>query len=163
MRLKLIIGALTIASLLGCSNTNNAGERTAYKSFTEGIELTDLVGNPIDLSGLKGKRIILNVWATWCKPCIQEMPSLEELQKSLPEDKYIILLASSEGLDKIKKFKERNSYTLEFVQLITTQESLGIYSLPTTFIIDEKGKLLITENGMRDWGDHEVIKEIEQL
>ena len=152
-----------VVTLVGCSNINNKEQVATDKSFAEKIEVADLNGNKINLSDYNGKRIILNIWATWCKPCIQEMPSLEVMQQNLPVDKYVLLLASAEEVGKIKKLKDRNSYQLQFVQLQTSQESLGIYSLPTTFIIDENGELLVTENGMRDWGKPEVIQEIEQL
>lgn len=168
---KLLLSTLAILFLCQCtpsekkddsSNINQEANATTGV-FSDKIQLTDLEGNHLSLAEQKGKTIILNVWATWCKPCITEMPSLEQLQKNLPSNEYTLVLASSESLERIKKFKSRTDFDLQFVQLNTSPESLGIYALPTTFIINNKGELVITENGSKDWGSPESIEEITQL
>ncbi|MDH5365442.1 MAG: TlpA family protein disulfide reductase [Cyclobacteriaceae bacterium] len=167
---KLILSALVIIFCQCTSSENkddssdiNQDDNAITSVFSDQIQLTDLEGNQLSLAEQKGKTVILNVWATWCKPCISEMPSLEQLQNNLPSNEYILILASNESIEKIKKFKSKTNFNLQFVQLNTSPESLGIYALPTTFIMNSKGELIITENGSKDWGSPESIEEITHL
>lgn len=138
-------------------------ETESISVFTDKVKLSDLSGNQFALSEHQGKTVILSIWATWCKPCIEEMPSLEALQTKLASEKYSILLASDESLDKINRFKSSSKYDLNFVKLETPATSLGIYALPTTFIINSKGELVLTENGSKKWDSEESVQEIMNL
>ena len=156
-KLGLIIMALTLHFFIQCS-TPKKTESSSTSVFAEKVQLSDLFGKPFDLTEHKGKIVILSIWATWCKPCIEEMPSLVALQAKLPTEKYSILLASDESLDKITRFKNSNKYNLNFVRLETPATSLGIYALPTTFIINGKGELVLTENGSKKWDSEESVQ-----
>lgn len=161
---KLICGALVLLMFSQCSSPSTESNNTSTKlAFADKIELTDLEGERVSLTDFRGKTIILNVWATWCGPCIKEMPSLESMQKQLSSDDFVLLLASAESMDKIEGFKARFPFDFNYVQLNTAQESLGIYALPTTFIINDKGELIITENGMKDWNTPESIEQVSNL
>lgn len=129
------------------------------ESFLSKIQLTDLKGETLDSGQFSNKVVILNLWATWCNPCIKEMPDLVEMEKELPED-FVLILASDESLEKIQQFIERRPFDLSFTQIRTSVESLGVYSLPTTFIIGREGQLLETLVGARKW---DSLEQIEQL
>jgi thiol-disulfide isomerase/thioredoxin len=163
MNAKLILGILVILIITQCSNPNTSENSTSESNFANGIQLADLDGKIIKLSDYKGKTIILNVWATWCKPCIKELPSMEVLQANLDPTDYVLLFASDEEVVRINKFVGRNNYDLKFISLKSSPESLGIASLPTTFIIDGNGELMVTESGSKDWGSSESIQEIKNL
>jgi thiol-disulfide isomerase/thioredoxin len=160
-------GLILVLMMSQCSETKkpeqNSEEKKGATTFAGGIELVDLNGESIDLSEHKGKAIILNIWATWCKPCIEEFPSMQTLQSELDPSEYVMLFASSEDLERIKKFKDKNEFDLNFIRLLTSPESLGIYSLPITFIISREGELLLTQNGSKHWGSTESIEEIKKL
>jgi len=126
------------------------------------IELTDLEGNPISWEKLKGKKIFLNFWATWCKPCIIEMPSMSEAAAQLGDD-YVFLAASYEELSKIQKFAEKRDFTFQFVHTKTPIEDLDIYSLPTTFLINSEGELVKTVIGSREWNQPEAMNQLKAL
>ncbi len=130
------------------------------ETFISKIKLTDLKGKALDSEQFKNKIVILNLWATWCTPCIKEMPDLVKMQKELPED-FQLLLASDESLEKIQEFTERRPFDLTFAQNQTSVESLGVYSLPTTFIIGKDGQLLETLVGAREWDSPEQIKQLK--
>jgi len=163
IRMKLLIGMLVVLITTQCSNSNTSENSHNENNFAAGILLADLDGKEIKLSDHKGKTIILNVWATWCKPCIKELPSMEVLQNNLDPNQFILLFASDEEVKRINKFVDKNNYDLNFISLISPPESLGIFSLPTTFIIGKDGKLLMTESGSKDWGSTESIQEIKNL
>jgi len=163
IRMKLLIGMLVLLITTQCSNSKTTENNSVENNFAAGILLADLNSKEIKLSDYKGKAIILNVWATWCKPCIKELPSMEVLQDNLDPNEFTLLFASDEEVKRINKFIDKNSYDLNFISLLSSPESLGIFSLPTTFIISKEGKLLVTESGSKDWGSTESIQEIKNL
>jgi len=160
---RLIIGILVLLITAQCSNYKTSDKSDSETSFGSEIQLSDLNGRGIDLSDYKGKIVILNVWATWCKPCIKELPSMKVLQSNLDPDEFALLFASDEDVNKINQFIDKNSYELNFISLLSPPESLGIFSLPTTFIVGKEGELLMTETGSKDWGSVESIEEIKNL
>jgi len=138
-----------------------SGEKDS-ELFIEKLNLSTLDHEPIQMSAYKDKILILNLWATWCKPCIKEMPDMETMMTQLPEE-FELLLASNEDVDRIKKFRESKQWDLNFVKLENSIESLGAYALPTTFIIGKNGELLETLVGARDWKSQETIEILTQI
>jgi thiol-disulfide isomerase/thioredoxin len=148
---SLITASLLLIGLVSCQPNE--------ETFLSKLNLTNLDGESLDSEPFKDKILILNLWATWCNPCIKEMPDLVEMQNELPDD-FVLLLASDEALNKIQTFTEKRAFDLKFLQVQNSIESLGVYALPTTFIIGKDGQLLETLVGARKWDSH---KNIEQL
>ena len=148
--LKLIPVVLFLAAA-GCAPTKTEdGESIMLESF----KLSNLNGETIDLSEFKGKRVFLNIWATWCGPCIQEMPSILALQEQL-KGKVEFLLASDENLDIINRFASRPPARGLTLVKLDNPENFGINAIPMTFIFDEEGKLIHSEMGARDWASED--------
>ncbi|MBC7654025.1 MAG: TlpA family protein disulfide reductase, partial [Oligoflexus sp.] len=80
-----------------------------------GILFRDENGNVIDLAELKGKVVFINFWATWCPPCIAEMPSINKLQEKFKDNKnFVVLMVDADNkLEKSKKFMTKNGYSLK--------------------------------------------------
>lgn len=115
--------------------------------------LTDLQGKPISLADYQGQTVFLNFWATWCGPCIQEMPSIEKAQAALAGQKVVFLLASSEEPSQIEAFRHSaKAPALPFIRL-TNLDALPIDGLPTTYIYGPDGQLAFSETGTRQWND----------
>ena len=132
-------------------------------TFRDQIKLSSLEdGELIDNTVFSNKILILNLWATWCKPCIKEMPDLETMMTQLPED-FELILASDEDLVKIKRFAENKSKNLNFVKLESNPESLGVYALPTTFVIGKSGEVVETLVGARDWNSPENLEHLNKI
>ena len=123
----------------------------------------DLENKKVDLSSFKGKRIIINYWATWCSPCIKEMPALLEAQNILQNHNYIFLLVSNETITRISRFKDDKKYNFNFLKSSGPNEIIGIYSLPTSYIFDQKGKKVETIVGTLDWDSDQTIKRLKTL
>ena len=154
LRLFQYISILIISiGLLSCSKQSSSEDST----FRDKLKLVSLKGEPIDVSRFENKVVILNLWATWCGPCINEMLDLEKMRKELPND-IVLVLASNEELDVINRFLESNSFDLEFLKLNGSLESLGVYSLPTTFVISQGGDLIETLVGARRWDTPDQIQ-----
>ncbi|MFZ1806949.1 MAG: TlpA disulfide reductase family protein [Cyclobacteriaceae bacterium] len=127
---------------------------TGSQSELDKIELQALDGTPIDMDEYQGKTIFINFWATWCKPCIQEMPTIAKAQEQLKD--VVFLFPSNESVDLIEGFKEKRNFDFNYVQ-IQNMEALNIMALPTTYIFNSKGELIFSEAGFRDWSTEENL------
>jgi|TARA_B110000003_G_scaffold30518_1_gene28589 thiol-disulfide isomerase/thioredoxin len=123
----------------------------------------DLNDNIVDLTAFKGKKIVINYWATWCGPCLKEMPGLKRAEDALKSYNYTFLLISDESVSKIAEFKKVKNYDFNFLKSIKSNETLGIYSLPTSYIFDEKGNKLETIVGTIAWDSQEIINKLKIL
>jgi thiol-disulfide isomerase/thioredoxin len=135
------------------------GEATTIIGPTNKIGQLQIAGGAPDLSKYKGKYVFINYWATWCKPCVSEMPSLQRLTEKLRDKNIVFLFASDETTDEIAAFKRSNNYSMEFVK-IDDLASLGISAIPATFIYNENGEIVYTETGSREWDTDESISMI---
>jgi len=145
--------------LAGCSS-QKTGEQSSIVASQ--IKLTDLEGKEVDLTEFEGKTIFVNFWATWCRPCIQEMPSIAALQTQLAGKNIEFFFASDEEVDKIQKFMESRKMTLNFVR-VENPESLGIQALPTTFIFDGEGNMVYSEVGFKKWDEPATVEMVTKL
>lgn len=150
---------ICLVAMLGCSPQKKEEQSAMVASQ---IKLTDLEGKEVDLTEFEGKTIFVNFWATWCRPCIQEMPSIAALQTQLEGKNIEFIFASDEEVDKIQKFMESRMMKLNFVR-VENPESLGIQALPTTFIFDGEGNLVFSEMGFRKWDDPATVEMVTKL
>jgi peroxiredoxin len=114
-----------------------------------------LEGGKLRLADLKGKVVFLNLWATWCPPCKEEMPAMERLWQRYKDQGLVVIALSmdSAGAKVVKPFIEQAKYTYR-VALDPKMEIAQLYgarSVPSTFIIDRSGALRAIALGPRDW------------
>lgn len=148
------------SAFIACnSKRQNSPEQTGGVITLESIKLANLAGEEIDLDEFKDKIVFINFWATWCKPCIQEMPSIDKARQFLKDQNVVFLLASNEPTEQIQNFKEKRQFQFRYVQ-VQNLEALNIQALPTTFIFNPKGELVFSEPGFRMWDTPENIKLI---
>ncbi len=123
-------------------------------SFT----LKNLAGEEIALTDYKGRKIMLNFWATWCPPCKEEMPAMEKFYKRHSGDVEILAINLDPQND-VKAFAEKNelSFPILLDESGTTQQIYQIISIPTTFIIDEKGVILKKHIGSMSYEQMEEL------
>jgi len=125
-------------------------------------------GETISLHSLKGKVVFLNVWATWCGPCREEMPSMETLYDELKTNKDFVMLAVSQdtqGKSVVVPYVEKNGY--HFKILLDPEnkvgDSYGVSGVPETFIIDRKGRIVAHHMGAFDWSRPDVKQALQEL
>ena len=160
MRNLIYISCLIL--LFGCNPSNPQNEKLSdLESMQLKTSFVDLKNQKVDLKSYKGKKIIVNYWATWCKPCIIEMPGLIRAQEILKNHNYIFLLVSDEKISKISKFKNDKKYNFNFLKSVGSNERLGIYSLPTAYIFNEKGIKIETIVGTIVWDSEQMIKKLK--
>lgn len=132
------------------------------------FSLITLEGNKVSLKDLKGKYIFLNFWATWCGPCIYEMPSMEKLYQKLKTKKKFVMLAVSidkGGHELVKRFVRENKLT--FTILLDKDSEIaaayGVMGIPSTYLIDPQGFIINRAVGAREWDNKESIDFFEKL
>ncbi len=133
------------------------------KADLKDIKLAGLDGSEINLGDFKGKTVFLNFWATWCKPCIAEMPSIQRAIEKLEGQEIVFLAASDESVEKIEKFKARFDFPFQFIRVLDDYANLEVYSLPTTIIYDRNGDIVINEAGAREWDADDMIEKLKSL
>lgn len=118
-----------------------------------GLQLLNSKCEQITLKQVEGKVIFMNFWATWCPPCIAEMPSINKLYKEMAgEDIVFIMLSMDNDFEKAKSFIKKKGYSFEIYQYQgSLPEKYNSNSLPTTYVIDSQGKLVLTHMGMADY------------
>jgi len=159
-----IYSLLCYVLFLGCNTgiTNNKNV-SDLESLQLKTSFVDLYENNLDLSVYKGKRIVINYWATWCGPCIKEMPSIKRAEEILEDYGYTFLLVSDETISEISNFKNYSNFNFNFLKSIESYETLGIYSMPTSYIFDENGKIIETIVGAIEWDSEEMINKLKIL
>jgi thiol-disulfide isomerase/thioredoxin len=123
------------------------------------FQMVDLKNKKVKFSDLKGKVIFLNIWATWCPPCIAEMPNIQKLYEKVGSEKiaFVMLSVDSDGMEKVKKFVERKSYTFPvYMPAGNLPREFSSNVIPTTFIISPEGKIVSRHEGMADYDTKEM-------
>ena len=161
---KLAVNVLCCFLLLGCNLANTKNENLSdLESLQLKTSFVDLNEKEIDLSVFKEGKIVVSYWATWCGPCIKEMPSIKRAEKILAEYGYTFLLVSDETISKISKFKNEWDFDFNFLRSSKSFEMLGVYSMPTSYIFDENGKIIETIVGAIEWDSEEMINKLKVL
>jgi peroxiredoxin len=126
-----------------------------------------LDGKTVRLADYRGKVVFLNIWATWCPPCREEMPSMERLYKELKREDFEILAVSidASGAKTVAPFmKELHlSFPVLFDPAGTTKSLYGTTGVPESFIIDRKGRIEKIIIGPMDWATPVVVRFFRDL
>lgn len=150
----LLYGQAAMAAPAG-SLVQAAGLRAVDESRSAAdFDLPTLDGNPLRLQNQRGKVVLLNFWATWCPPCVQEMPLLEQLSQSLRQRPFVVwTVAMKENRDKVASFMDKHH--LQLPALLdadgTVSARYGVRGLPATYLIDCTGNLVGQVLGPLEW------------
>jgi peroxiredoxin len=128
--------------------------------------LPDLRGTPFRLSDHRGKVVLINFWATWCPPCVEEMPSLERLHRAL-EEKGLVVLAPSvdDSVEAIEAFREEHglSFTVLHDRGADVSHAYQTFKYPETYVVDRNGILRWKFIGPRDWIAPDLMLDLVDL
>jgi len=163
--------AIAILIFLSCSNTSDkdAGEISEQnnvpvtgeaKTILPAFKILKADGSTFNLQDLKGKKVFLNVWATWCPPCKAELPSIEKLyQKTDKENTVFLMLSLDESFETAKKFAAAGKINLPvYAPGETLPEMFNTGSIPATFIFNEEGEMIKMINGMDDYDTDDYVQ-----
>lgn len=129
--------------------------------------LPDLRGNIVQLSTLRGKVVFINIWATWCPPCVEEMPTMQRLYDRLHDRGLEVLAISIDALGAYVVAPFMQQYRLTFPALLDPPGSIArLYrstAVPESFVVDKQGRLVEKVVGGRDWAHPQVMAMFERL
>jgi thiol-disulfide isomerase/thioredoxin len=138
-------------------------EQYMISAETRGWQLFDLNGNTYNFEDLNDKPVFLNVWATWCPPCIAELPGIQDLHGEFGNEVNFILI-SNEDPGIISRFIEKNGYTdLPLYYASYTPADFSSQSIPATFIVSNEGKVMVKKKGAAKWNSDKTKRLFEQL
>lgn len=165
---RLVIGAvlISIAAAAGVAALSFRGQPT--KTSVAGIVLETKDGRKLSLADFRGRFVLLNVWATWCPPCVKEMPSLDRLQALKGDSAFEVVALSidRQGLSVVEPFFQRigiSNLAIYLDREAASMSALKITGLPTTVLVDPAGREIGRWPGAKEW-DHDVtVAEIESL
>ena len=130
------------------------------------LQFSDLEDNIFSIQNFKGKNLFINYWATWCSPCLAEMPYMAELYERYKDEEDIIFLyLSREKLETIKNYipKDESLQQLPIYKIVTDDEFFATSGIPTTFIVNSDGEVIVKDLGTAFWNDESVFKFIDNL
>ena len=126
----------------------------------------DLEGNEFSLRNFENKVLFINYWATWCNPCLAEMPSMAELYNQYKENNNIVFLyLSKEDADTIIDYipKDDSLGQLPIYKVVTDDDLFSTRGIPTTFIVNRNGEIVIKDVGSAVWNDQSVVDYLNNL
>ena len=116
------------------------------------LKLIDKDANVISLEDFKGKVIFMNIWATWCPPCIAEMPNINKLHKEMGNQVAFVMLSVDQEFETAKAFVKRKGFDLPIYARGSNMPAMyESTTVPTTYVIDADGNLVLTHKGMANY------------
>ncbi len=141
-------------------------QRLQQVSFpTPALALKDLAGNLHNLNDYKGKTVLVSFWASWCRPCLEEMPSLVKLKEEHKDNLEILAVNVGEEKATIEKFTGAMNINFPLLQDLgsSTTKDWKVYVYPSNYIVDKTGKLVYAAKGALDWQDADIEAVLEAL
>ncbi len=177
LEMKKII-TLLLLIIIFFSGLNVSAKEDLYSKFgvtqlkieplAPAFTLKNLDGKKINLEDYKGKAVLLNFWATWCEPCLEEMPALQKAYNTLKDEGFVVLAVSIDDDSREKNVRAfAKKFGLSFPILLDSDQKVRDKYfnnvLPTSYLINAKGKLKGFISGARDWGSDDAIALINNL
>lgn len=163
--------------LLACGDPGTGDNATSAIGTSQGTDLAafadpsgdptatmfqTLDGQALELSAFAGKKVFLNYWATWCAPCIREIPSIARAAEELEPEGYVFLLASDESLDKISEFLSDREFEGNFIKLNGFFGGHGIDAVPSSLLYDAQGVLIGSWPGAFEWDSPDMLASLRE-
>ena len=125
------------------------------------VSFVDLTGNTVNLSEFTGKIVLVNLWATWCEPCLREMPSLARMQLRLGDKITVVAVSEDRGGSKtVEPFIDKlelKSIKTYLDPKSTAERAFKVQGLPTSVLIDRQGRILGRVEGAAEWDSPELL------
>lgn len=139
------------------------GNREAIDSSAYQWTFRTLEGDDVDLAEFKGDVVFLNMWATWCPPCVAEMPAIQSLYDSYG-DRVEFLLVTNEEPSVVNGFMERKGYDMPvYINRFSPPEVFKATTIPTTFILSKQGTIAMEKEGAARWNSKKVKTLLDNL
>jgi len=150
--------------LLIAAKSDNINKHTQHPlvGTSYSFVFEDLDGNEVNLDEMYDKTIFLNFWASWCKPCLKEMPSIKKAHHQLKDTNYEFVLVSDDNPMKIVNFQRKYKYPFMHLYSPVSKTELGVDVLPHTYVI-KNGMILAVYEGTYDWSAKTYIDQLRDM
>ncbi|MCP4692281.1 MAG: TlpA family protein disulfide reductase [Desulfobacterales bacterium] len=168
--MAMVVALAIIIGLVGFSLTRNGPSqpvRVAVGSVAPDFTLPTLDGKMVRLHEKRGSVVFINTWASWCPPCVEEMPSIQKLYKALAGEKFEVLAVSidEDGAKAVAPFMKKHGLTFPALTDPTAsiKKTYGLTGVPESFIIDKNGVIVMKFKGPTDWAAPDVLQVFRDL
>jgi peroxiredoxin len=159
-RTRLTLALVLLIVLVAC----NGGRPPRIGETAPDFTITD-AQRTVTLSQLRGKPVLLNFWASWCGPCVEEMPSLVQLQKQMGDN--VTVLAVSEDADNSAFQQFVRDHNVDLLAVRDVRQNVnglyGTFKFPETYVIDRNGVIRRKFIGAIDWTNPEIVDYLNKL
>ena len=157
---KLVVG---VALVLGCSCLHAATLVPYMGDATPSLVGRTIAGEPFDLSKLKGRTVLVNFWATWCAPCVAEMPSLQRIRERLRIEVIAVNLQENEL--RIRAFLDQHSLAIPALRDHdgSVRARWRVTVFPSTFVVAPDGRIALVATGEVDWDNAGTVRTVDAL
>jgi thiol-disulfide isomerase/thioredoxin len=136
---------------------------SSTKELPAGTELFDIDNNPVNFSSFAGKVVFINNWASWCPPCVAEIPSIQNLRNTLEDQNIVFVMVSyDEDHEKAIAFMKKKGYNFD-VYFPGDRYPYFTESIPTSYLLNKEGKVVQHHAGMRDYSKEDMLINVKAL
>ena len=157
VRLQVMSTAQKVLLRTGLFNASPSSEQSEL-TFSYNHSMKDTLGHVVDMERMRTKVLFINLWATWCPPCIAEMPEIAKLYQSVGEEIEFIMISVDADQQKAKEWIKNNSFPVPVYFPSQLNSSLSYQSIPTTLVVDRTGKIVFRHEGLAQYNT-ESFKE----
>ena len=128
--------------------------------------LQDSEGGPVDFAKFRGKPVVLNLWATWCPPCVEEMPTLSRLAEHpalKAKGVEVVCVSTDESADALRGFLKGKDWRMTILRATDIPPVFRTEGIPATFVIDPGGSVVASQVGSARWDDPSVVAFLEKV
>ncbi|OZV67699.1 TlpA family protein disulfide reductase [Winogradskyella aurantia] len=148
-------------SFINKSNVIEEKDRVSISDYNWDLVSED--GKNFNFKETQGEVVFINFWATWCPPCIAEMPSLQKLYTSYG-NRVVFLFITNDDFKVVRRFKDKNNYNFKVYQPMgAIPDELMGRTIPRTFIINKMGEIIVDERGVINWNSEAIRKQLNKL
>ena len=129
----------------------------------DSLKISDLQGRPVRIESFRNKILFINFFATWCGPCVGELPSLYSASKKLEKNNFQFIYISDEPIERLIAFRNRLQLPISIYHSETSLQQQNIYTIPTNYILNNNFEIVYKKVGVEDWGNPEVLEKLMAL
>ncbi len=127
------------------------------------LDLQNLEGVRVSQEDFKGKPMFVTFFATWCPPCMQEVPSIRKASAELGGDQMEFVMISEEKLSKLQRFQSRTPMDVTILHSERNIKMLGVFTIPQTYLLSADGEVVYSHTGFKDWSSPESMALLKSI